>query len=139
MKVKKTAIDIHNDMQDQTCISFLHCLLQAAVPQKLLMPVCLPLCDVHALLSLPNQHMAGLILQPNIQGGPTTVFIPPTYCIRKHLSTFSPGEESQCELHTSRVYMDTSVPHRFLCGTENDHIYASFGIQLSVRHTFYAE
>ena len=35
---------------------------------------------------------------------------------------------------TSRVYMDTSDPHRFLCGIENDHIYASFGIQLSVRH-----
>ena len=35
---------------------------------------------------------------------------------------------------TSLVYMDTSDPHRFLCGIENDHMYASFGIQLSVRH-----
>jgi hypothetical protein len=35
---------------------------------------------------------------------------------------------------TSCVYMDTSDPHRFLRGIENDHIYASFRIQLSVRH-----
>ena len=40
--------------------------------------------------------------------------------------------------HKPRLH-GRSMPHRFLCGIENGHVYASFGIQLSVRHRFYAE